>query len=188
MQHFLTYTVHWLVIITASLCAGLTSSVTIGFVHGLRKGKRFGNLESVEQKLSMLKKNYRLSVWCMLGLAACGLNSTLLLCSKCTSLIAGAIAVLSGIMASTVAVQFYQFPNLLSSAMFPKSSSISLSLTHAVGMFTTAQMFAMNSRVLGRFGWSASWMFLAAIFGAGGKVMMNAIPTGLYQEQRNDEC
>ena len=90
-----------------------------------------------------------------------------------------------GLMASTVAMQFYNFPNLLSGAMFPKSSSISLSLTDAVGFFATAQMFAMNSWIVGKYGWSASWMFLAAIFGIGGRVMLNAIPTVLHQAERN---
>ena len=170
-------------ICVGSICAGLTSSVTVGFVYGLVKGKRFGHLTSIRDKIDMLNGNYRLSVVCMLGLAACGLNGIRSLLSP--MVLAGIIAMVSGVMASTVALQFYQFPNLLSTSLFPQSSSISLSLTDAVGCFATAQLFALNSRVIGHFGWSASWMFLAAIFGIGGRMMMNAIPNVLYTAENN---
>jgi hypothetical protein len=40
-----------------------------------------------------------------------------------------------------------------------------------------------NKAILGNFGWSASWTFLAMIFGFGGSIMMKAMPPVLNQEQ-----
>jgi hypothetical protein len=55
----------------------------------------------------------------------------------------------------------------------------------AAGFFVTAQVLAANNQILGKFGWSASWTFLAMIFGIGGTVMSKAIQPVLLQAQRS---
>lgn len=163
------------------ICAGLTSSVTVGFLFGLVKGKAFTQLESVADKLSMLKKNYKLSVVSTLGLAVCGLTKVGVLASNPIAL-ASAVTLLSGIMASTVAFQFYQIPNLVSKTVFSENFALCLSLIDGLAFFVTAQVLMANKAILGNLGWSASWTFLAMIFGFGGSIMMKAIPPVLNQE------
>jgi hypothetical protein len=164
------------------ICAGLTSSVTVGFLFGLAKGKVFTELESVPEKMSMLKKNYKLSFVSTLGLAVCGLTKVGVLVANPIAM-ATAITLLSGVMASTVSFQFYQIPNLVSTTVFSKHFALCLSLIDGLAFFVTAQVLMANKAILGNFGWSASWTFLAMIFGFGGSIMMKAMPPVLNQEQ-----
>ena len=166
------------------ICAGLTSSVTVGFLYGLAKGKIFTQLETVPEKLSMLKKNYKLSVVSTLGLAVCGMAKVGALVSSPIAL-ASAVTLLSGIMASTVSFQFYQIPNLVSNTVFGDNFALCLSLIDGLAFFVTAQVLMANKAILGNFGWSASWTFLAMIFGWGGTIMMKAMPPVLNLEQQN---
>jgi hypothetical protein len=160
----------------------LTSSVTVGFLFGLAKGKVFSGLESVQEKLSMLKKNYKLSFVSTLGLAVCGMAKVGVLVAN-PIVMAGAVTLLSGLMASTVAFQFYQLPNLVSTTVFSEHSAVSLSLIDGLAFFATAQVLMANRAILGNFGWSASWTFLAMIFGLGGSIMMKAMPSVLAKNQ-----
>jgi hypothetical protein len=167
-----------------TLAAGLTSSVTIGMVFGLIQGGIFSKMDSVDEKMKMVKKNYTISLFSVLGLAVCGLGKVAHFINN-SNVVAAGIALFSGIMASTVSFQFYQFPNLVSANVFPENSAVSLSLLDAAGFFVTAQVLAANNQILGKFGWSASWTFLAMIFGIGGTVMSKAIQPVLLQAQRS---
>jgi hypothetical protein len=166
------------------MAAGLTSSVTIGFVVGLLQGRVFSKMNSVKLKMKMVKQNYIVSLLSVLGLAFCGFNSVTKMVNN-SSLIAAGIALFSGIMASTVSFQFYQFPNLVSANVFPEHSAVSLSLLDAAGFFMTAQVLAANNHVLTRYGWSGSWTFLAMIFALGGTIMSKGIQPVLLQARRN---
>jgi hypothetical protein len=168
-------------IMIGHIAAGLTSSVTIGFVGGLIQGRIFSKIESVKSKMKMIKRNYIVSLMSVLGLAGCGISSMTNFLGGSNNLVAAAITVFAGVMASTVSFQFYQFPNLVSSNVFPENSAVSLSLLDAAGFFFTAQVLAANSRILGNFGWSASWSFMAVVFGLGGVIMTRAIEPVLLQ-------
>ena len=167
------------------MAAGLTSSVTLGFVIGLLQGNVFSKMESIKGKMNMIKQSYVASVVSTLGLAFCGIKGVSKLVGGNTNLIAAAITIFSGIIASTVSFQFYQFPNLVSSTIFPEDSAVALSLTDAVGFFVTAGVLGVNSRLLGNFGWFTSWAFMAAIFGIGGVTMTRAIQPILIQAKKN---
>mmetsp|Transcript_37457 Transcript_37457/g.91064 ORF Transcript_37457/g.91064 Transcript_37457/m.91064 type:complete len:670 (-) Transcript_37457:126-2135(-) len=174
--------------LSSPVAAGLTSSVTIGFVGGLIQGSIFSKITSVKSKMKMIRRNYVASLISVLGLAGCAVGSMTNAFSGSSILLAAAITVLSGIMAATVSFQFYQFPNLVSSNVFPENSAVSLSLLDAAGFFFTAQILAANSKILGSFGWSASWSFLALIFGLGGTIMSKAIqPVLVGAKQRLQE-
>ncbi|MGK3740753.1 MAG: hypothetical protein ACI90V_007603 [Bacillariaceae sp.] len=168
-----------------ALAAGLTSSVTIGFVIGLLQGNVFSKMESVGEKMNMIKKSYVVSIFSTLGLAVCGIKGISRFVGGSSNLVAAAITVFAGIIASTVSFQFYQFPNLVASTVFPENSAVALSLTDAVGFFVTASVLGVNSRLLGNFGWFTAWTFMAAIFGIGGAIMTRAIQPVLIQSQKN---
>ncbi|KAG7351352.1 major facilitator superfamily transporter [Nitzschia inconspicua] len=171
--------------LSSSMAAGLTSSVTIGFVVGLIQGRVFSQVDSVKLRMKMIRQNYVVAIVSVLGLAVCGLNRVTQTFQIPSGLVAAGIALCSGIMAGTVSFQFYQFPNLVSANVFPDNSAVSLSLLDAAGFFMTAQVLTANNHVLRHFGWSASWTFLAMIFGLGGTVMSKGIQPVLMQARRN---
>ncbi len=121
----------------------------------------------------MLKTTYQVAVLSTLGLAACGTQSVASMFSP--KLMMAAITLFSGLIATSVSFQFYNIPNLMSSTIFPDSTSVALSLTDAVGFLVTAGVMGVGSLVLGAFGWSATWAFMALIFTMGGASMMRAM-------------
>jgi hypothetical protein len=143
-------------------------------------------MDSIQDKMKMVKKNYAISFLSILGLALCGLNGITKVVNN-SNIVAAAITLFSGAMASTVSFQFFLFPNMVSANVFPENSAVSLSLIDAAGFFITAQILSVNNRVLGTLGWSASWTFLAIIFGIGGTVMSNAIKPVLEHAKTNQE-
>jgi len=170
--------------ISSAMAVGLTSSVTIGFVVGLYQGSVFSKMESVKEKMTLLKRCYVASVFSMLGLAACGIKGVSKLVGGNSNIIMAAITLFSGIIACAVSFQFYQVPNLASSTMFPESSSVALSLTDAAGFLVTAAVMGINSYVLGNFGWSACWAFMAVVFSLGGVSMTRALKLVLIEQTK----
>ena len=165
------------------MAVGLTSSVTIGFVLGLFKGSIFSKIQSVKGKMQMIKSSYAIAFLSTLGLAACGIKSVSNLLSK--NMIMAAITIFSGLIATSVSFQFYQIPNLMSSTMFPESTSVALSLIDAVGFLATAGVMGITSLVLGAFGWSGAWAFMALIFSLGGASMVRAMRPILIESVKN---
>lgn len=164
------------------MAVGLTSSVTIGFVIGLFKGTVFSKLDSVKAKLNMIRNSYAIAFFATLGLAACGVKSIASMFSAHT--IMAAITLLSGFIATSVSFQFYYLPNLMSTTIFPESSSVALSLTDAVGFLLTAGVMGFSSLVLGACGWSAAWAFMAVIFSIGATSMVHAIRPVLIESAK----
>ncbi len=158
---------------SGSMAVGLTSSVTIGFVLGLSGGTIFSNIKSIKGKMQMLKTSYKVAVLSTLGLAVCGIKSVSSLFNP--KMVMAAITVFSGLIATSVSFQFYNIPNLMSSTIFPDSTSVALSLTDAVGFLMTASVMGIASLVLGAFGWSGTWAFMALVFTMGGASMMRAM-------------
>mmetsp|Transcript_28532 Transcript_28532/g.77232 ORF Transcript_28532/g.77232 Transcript_28532/m.77232 type:complete len:528 (+) Transcript_28532:280-1863(+) len=171
--------------ISGTLAAGLTSSVTIGFVLGLLQGSGFSKMKSISEKMKMVKKNCVVAVLSTLGLAACGLKGLSQLLGGNTNAIILAITIFSGLLSSAVSFQFYQFANLMSSNIFPEHTSVALSFTDGVGFFVTAGVLGLNSRLLGNFGWCTSWIFIATAFGVGGMFLTRAIQPVLVKASEN---
>mmetsp|Transcript_16452 Transcript_16452/g.41273 ORF Transcript_16452/g.41273 Transcript_16452/m.41273 type:complete len:582 (+) Transcript_16452:349-2094(+) len=159
--------------ISSSMAVGLTSSVTIGFVIGLVRGTIFNKLDSVKGKINMIRNSYVIAGLSTFGLAACGVKTVTNMFSA--NVIMAAVTLLSGFIATSVSFQFYQLPNLMSTTLFPESSSVALSLADAVGFLVTAGVMGFSSLVLGAFGWSAAWAFMAVIFSMGGATMVHAM-------------
>mmetsp|Transcript_30303 Transcript_30303/g.64996 ORF Transcript_30303/g.64996 Transcript_30303/m.64996 type:complete len:619 (-) Transcript_30303:191-2047(-) len=172
--------------ISSSMAVGLTSSVTIGFVLGLFRGSVFSKLDSIKGKMDMIKRSYVVTLLSVLGLAGCGIKGAANLVGGNSNAILALITLFSGMIASTVSFQFYQFPNLVSSTVFPENSAVALSLTDAVGFLVTAGVMGLNSRVLGDFGWCASWGFLAMVFAIASFSMTKAVQPVLIQSMKKN--
>ena len=168
------------------MAVGLTSSVTIGFVLGLFRGSVFSKLDSIKGKMDMIKRSYVVTLLSVLGLAGCGIKGAANLVGGNSNAILALITLFSGMIASTVSFQFYQFPNLVSSTVFPENSAVALSLTDAVGFLVTAGVMGLNSRVLGDFGWCASWGFLAMVFAIASFSMTKAVQPVLIQSMKKN--
>eukprot|EP00536_Pseudo-nitzschia_multiseries_P003289 jgi/Psemu1/318128/estExt_fgenesh1_pm.C_490004 len=172
--------------ISGTLAAGLTSSITIGFVLGLLQGNGFSKMKSIKEKINMVKKNCAVAVLSTLGLAACGMKGLPEVLGGNTNAIIVAITIFSGLISSAVSFQFYQFANLMSTNIFPEYTSVALSFTDAVGFAVTASVLGLNSRLLGSFGWCTSWVFIASAFGVGGMLLARAIQPVLIKAIENE--
>ena len=164
---------------SGSMAVALTSSVTIGFVLGLTGSSIFNNIKTIKGKMQMLKNTYKVAVLSTLGLAVCGIQSVSSVLNP--KMIMAAITLFSGLIATSVSFQFYNIPNLMSSTIFPESTSVALSLTDAVGFLVTSCVMGVASLVLGSFGWSGTWAFMALIFTMGGASMMRAMRPVLHE-------
>lgn len=165
------------------ICASMTSAVTIGLVLGLGRGTIFTQMDSVKEKMAMLKRNYIGAVGSFLGLGLCALN-VMHGWVQAPLAMAASISLLSGIAASSISFQFSQVPNLVSSNVFPENKAVALSLVDAAGFFVTSQVLTVNTRVLGNFGWSGSWTFLALFLGLGATLMTKNIEPILLKEKK----
>ena len=157
------------------MAISLTSSVTLGFLVGLFRVTSFNKMKSVQEKMNMVQNSYIVAVLSTIGLAACGVDGISKIVGGGTTTILAAITVLAGLIASSISFQFYQLPLVVSSTVFPESISVALSLTDAIGFLVTSMIMGLNSFVLGSFGWSTSWSFMALIFTFGGVSMTRAL-------------
>lgn len=159
------------------ICSGLTTSITIGFVHGLTKAQSFYHLKSIEDKKRRLKVLYAKAGCSMLGLA-------FLASEVCRSVFSPAVTAtlavfLSAMLASSTAFQFYQIPNLVSSVAFAKNKAICLAFVDGLGFFLTAPIWGLSSHVVQKYGWSATWIALAGLYGVGGTLMVQSVQSVL---------
>ena len=99
--------------LTQSVCGGLTLSITLGLVYGLVSGaKKFAKCEDLSQKRGFLKKRYLTSVAATLGLTALAhLGATGVIANRIV--ISALVAIMSGVMASNIAFQYFQFPAMI---------------------------------------------------------------------------
>lgn len=112
--------------ISGYLCGGLTSFVTLGFVHGLMTGKKFHMLELDSDKKRYVKNGYRYAAVSALGLALCANSKVAALLGK--NCIAAAIAAASCAMASAISFQFYQLP-AKAATLFGENKAICVSVS-----------------------------------------------------------
>lgn len=132
----------------------------------------------------MIKNSYIVSFLSTLGLALCGTKGVSNLVGGNKKILMGAITLFSGLIANNVSFQFYQIPNMVSSTIFPETSSVALSLTDAVGFLVTAGVMGINTLILSHFGWTACWAFLSVIFAIGGISATLAIPPVLVENTK----
>jgi MFS family permease len=176
--------------LSGSLCGGLTAFLTLGFLHGLLKGKQFNALQDTPSKSRMLRRAYTVSVVSTIGMALCANNwlTDLLIPSK--AVLAAVAALLSAIMASSLSVQYYQIPTIISKT-FGENKAVCLSLMDALGFFLSAPYLASTGQVVGRlgdYGWSAALTMLAVLFGVSGFLMLDIFPRALEALEDVELC
>eukprot|EP00934_Nitzschia_sp_Nitz4_P000567 Nitzschia sp. Nitz4//scaffold125_size66327//11473//13255//NITZ4_006125-RA/size66327-augustus-gene-0.6-mRNA-1//-1//CDS//3329534595//567//frame0 len=162
-----------------TICATLTSSITVGYLLGLRQGTLFSQMERVADQMALLKRNYFTAIGSFLGLGLCSIIASVPL----PYLKASMVAVFSGLAAYSVSFQFSQVPTLVSSVVFPMDKAVALSLVDAAGFLFTSQALAVNTRVLGQFGWASSWTFLSLFLGLGSSLILRSIEPILEQRR-----
>jgi hypothetical protein len=114
---------------TDQVCGELTALVTLGFVYGLMKAQPFFNLKSVPEKNPKLKQ----AGVSLLGLVLCAAPALRSYLSP--YLMATLVALCSGFFASSVAFQFFQIPNLVSSVALAEHKAACLSFWTDWGSF-----------------------------------------------------
>eukprot|EP00523_Entomoneis_sp_CCMP467_P006302 CAMPEP_0168732866 /NCGR_PEP_ID=MMETSP0724-20121128/7987_1 /TAXON_ID=265536 /ORGANISM="Amphiprora sp., Strain CCMP467" /LENGTH=626 /DNA_ID=CAMNT_0008779889 /DNA_START=131 /DNA_END=2012 /DNA_ORIENTATION=+ len=171
--------------LSRSLCGGLTTSCTLGFVHGLARGRVFHQLSTGREKMQFLRRNYAVAAASAFGLALCGGPWLPNLVSSGV-LRAALVAVLSGAMTSCFSFQFYQIPNLVaSSPQFQHSKAMFISLIDCLGYLLATPVWAMTGRMVSRFehGWSLAWILLTILYIAGGHLMLRNVEPMLHNQK-----
>lgn len=167
--------------LSGSVCGGLTAFLTLGFLHGVTKGKAFHALEDAPSKSRMLRRAYTRAVMSAVGLALCANTwlTNILIPSKIV--LAGVAALLSATMASSLSIQYYQIPTIVSSA-FGENKAVCLSLLDALAFFLSAPFLAATGQIVGRlgdYGWSTALTMLATLFVVGGFLLVDILPRAL---------
>ena len=165
------------------MAAALTSSVTVGSALGIFDAGVFSKIESAKGKMNMIRNNYVGAILSMLALAICGLKGVSNLVGG--NITMGAITFFSGLVAKSVSFQFYQIPNLVTTTLFSESTSVALSFTDAVSFLVTAGVMGVSGLVVGNFGWSAAWAFMALIFSLGATSTTKAVRPVVIKTTKN---
>jgi len=159
------------------LCGSLTSSVTIGFVIGLISGRKIDSLESPGERRMFTSRRYHRAAFSAMALALCANRSFGAFLGN--TILAIAITLASGIMASSVAYQFYQFPVAFGRS-FDDDRAVCISFLDGIACLVASPIWSIVSRLvasarLGSHGWSLAWLVIASLFGIGGNVMMRTL-------------
>jgi len=178
---------HDAIFLPRHLCGGLTTSVTLGFMHGIISGRAFDSLDIVADKTKFITKRYTLAVLSALGLAFLSNKSIISGLTQFASWLPAALAALvSGYMASSAAFQFYQLPALASKS-FKQNQAVAVSYVDALGFIFSTFFWGsvgkiVSHPVLGSHGWSIVWTLLAAMLAFAGGSMLPAITPILHKE------
>jgi MFS family permease len=172
-------------LLSGSLCGGLTAFLTLGFLHGVTKGKEFHALDDASSKSRMLRRAYTRAVLSAVGLALCANKwlTDILMPSKLV--LAGVAALLSANMASNLSLQYYQIPTIVSNT-FGENKAVCLSLLDALAFFLSAPFLAATGQIVGRmgdYGWSLALTMLAGLFVAGGVLLVDILPHALDPQE-----
>jgi MFS family permease len=167
--------------LSGSLSGGLTAFLTLGFLHGVTKGKKFHALQDAPSKSRMLRRAYTRAVLSAVGLALCANKwlTDILIPSK--MVLAGVAALLSAAMASSLSIQYYQIPTIVSNT-FGENKAVCLSLLDALAFFLSAPFLAATGQIVGRlgdYGWSTALTMLATLFFVGGLLLVDILPRAL---------
>jgi MFS family permease len=156
-----------------SISGGLTLSITLGLVYGLVTGsKQFAGLAHCQtSQRRFLAKRYVLNVAATLGLTALAATGGTL---GNKIVLAAAVALLSGTLASNIAFQYFQFPSMIAK-LFGEHKAVCISFLDGFGFLLSAPIFAATAKLVPSLGWSSTWGLLAVLFGAAGALMLYAI-------------
>ena len=166
----------------ASVCGGLTTCCTLGLVHGLARGRAFGELKDRSQKLSFLRQKYIVATLAALGLAFCG-GPWMWQLVPSGSARAAIIACLAGLVTSSISFQFYHGSSFLLSK-FGENKAIFLALLDGCGYFGSGLVSGQMGQIISKLdhGWSIAWALLAALYGLGGVTMVKTLASNLPKD------
>lgn len=165
--------------LSTSLCGGLTAFVTIGFLHGLSKGRQFHELKDSKSKSRMLRKSYAVSVLSTVGMAMCANKWLTGIVCPSKMVLAIVAAMFSGVMASSLSIQYFQIPTIVAQT-FGENKAVCLSFLDGLAFFLSAPILAGTGQIVGRlgdYGWSTALSLLAVLFGVGGLLMVDIFPS-----------
>ena len=165
----------------------MTTSVTLGFLHGIISGRAFHSLKNVPDKTKFITRRYTLAVLSALGLAFLSNKSVISWLTQPASWLPAAMAALvSGCMASSAAFQFYQLPALASKS-FKQNQAVAVGYVDGLGCIFSTFFWGSVGKIvshpmLGSHGWSIVWTLLAAMLAFAGGSMLPAITPILHKE------
>lgn len=161
--------------LSQAICGGLTLSITLGLVQGLVSGsKKFGTCADLSQKRTFLKKRYIATVAATFGLMALSKIGSGGAGGFSRFLMPALVAIMSGIMASNISFQYFQFPAMIAQK-YGDHKAVVISFLDGFGFLLSAPIFATIGRVVPTMGWSAGWSLLGGLFGAAALLMMSSI-------------
>lgn len=156
--------------VPASLAGGFTLSITLGLIHGLVTGNhKLSQHTHISQKKTLFQRRYMKATAAAVGLTLAAHYG------RPGMIMTGAIALLSSIMASSLAFQYFQFPSMIA-RMFGHHKAVCISFIDGFGFLLSAPVFASIGRLVPTMGWSSAWMLMAGLFAVGGTIMMRNIP------------
>jgi len=173
--------------VPAYMCGGLTSSVTIGFVHGIITGRKFHSIDDSREKKNFLRNRYTCNILSALILSLCA-NKTVASLLGVAPLVA-TVMIACFTMASSISFQFYQLPAAFSK-LAGVNQAVCISCLDAIGLLLSAPIWTVTGRIITygnrTNGWSLAWISLAMWFSFGSVLMMGATPSFLEWKRDKD--
>lgn len=164
----------FIVPITGYLCGSLTTSVTLGFVLGLIKGRDFEDLDSISEKKAFVFKRYS-------GAALSAVAIAILANKEVGAMLgqyvyAGAITILTGVAAALVGYQFYQLPSKYATS-FGKDKAVYISFNDGICFLALSPFWPkiIGIAASSEQGWTQSWLIIAGFIAAGGAIMTKSL-------------
>jgi MFS family permease len=156
-----------------AISGGLTITITFGLIQGLISGaKKYAKCATLQDKRNFLKKRYMTCIAATLGLVGLSQFGVGLLPNRWA--MTAALALVSGVMASNISFQYFQFPGMIAQA-YGEHKAVVISFLDGFGFLLSAPIFATIGKVVPTLGWSSGWAMLASMFGAGAILMMTCI-------------
>jgi MFS family permease len=156
-----------------AISGGLTITITFGLIQGLITGaKAYAKCATLQDKRNFLKKRYLACVGATLGLVGLSHFGAGLLPNRWA--MTAALALVSGVMASNISFQYFQFPGMIAQA-YGEHKAVVISFLDGFGFLLSAPIFATIGKLVPSMGWSSGWAMLASLFGAGAVLMMTCI-------------
>ncbi|CAB9525224.1 expressed unknown protein [Seminavis robusta] len=156
-----------------AISGGLTITITFGLIQGLISGaKKYAKCATLEDKRNFLKKRYVACISATLGLVALSQVGAGLLPNRWA--MTAALALVSGIMASNISFQYFQFPAMIAQR-YGDHKPVVISFLDGFGFLLSAPIFAAISKIVPSMGWSSGWGLLATLFGSAAVLMLTCI-------------
>ena len=168
--------------VSSAVAGGMTLAITLGLMRGLLVGSRvMQQAPSVADKKRHVARWYRNQVMAGLGLAVITWPTVLERLPSSSVVRATLVGLLSAMMASNVAYQFYQFPAMIAQSLFRDHAAVTIGFLDGCGFLLSTPIFAATSAIIPKYGWSAAWAMMAGLFAIAGVLMLYNIEPALEE-------